>query len=159
VSGPRSPRLLVGLTAGILLAGIGTTVPVGASSPDRSYEVVSCDAAPFTVELPAGIDAECGLLTVPEDRGSPMAEDNRVVLPVVTVQASGEHSGKDPLGVGRDGSWLTSSRRARPTGPGVPVGQTGEDLQSARRLPATRPGACASPGTPGRHVPRDRRAA
>ncbi len=51
----------------------------------------------FEGRIPADLSAECGLLTVPENRTEPMRKGNRVVLPVVIIKASANDPAPDPL--------------------------------------------------------------
>ncbi len=95
----RTPRWLVGAVA---TAVVVTGLAVGPAAAGRGgyqpeFEAVPCTAEQFAGRLPAGIDATCGLLTVPEDRTAPMAQDNRVVLPVVIVHAGTADPPDDPV--------------------------------------------------------------
>ncbi len=93
-------RLLVPTMGGMLvvtgLAATPATAGKGGYTP--RFEVVSCDdTEQFAGRVPADVDAECGLLTVPENRERPIAEGNTVVLPVVVVQATTPDPQDDPV--------------------------------------------------------------
>lgn len=90
-------RLLVPLVAGAFV--VGAAVSPAVAEPrgyQPQFEVVACDSPQFAGRLPDG-EAECGLLTVPENRELPMAGDNVVVLPVVVIAASAEEASADPV--------------------------------------------------------------
>ena len=101
--------VVTGLAAGPAAAGGRGYQP--------DFEVGSCDEEQFAGRLPAGVDAECGLLTVPEDRERPMTEGNTVVLPVVVLKAIAGDPQPDPVlllaggpgGSGIDGSLLSGA--------------------------------------------------
>lgn len=89
------PHAVAGTLVVTSLASGPATANTGGYQP--SFEVVSCDEQQFAGRVPAGADAECGLLNVPEDRTLPMAEGNVVVLPVVVFQATTVSPQPDPV--------------------------------------------------------------
>ncbi len=95
----RPSRLLPPLLAGMLLMGSAAVVPANAGGARDwpVYEEVTCEAPQFDGRLPADLDAECGLLTVPENRKRPMVEGNTVVLPVAILKATGPNPAPDPV--------------------------------------------------------------
>lgn len=94
----RPSRLLPSLLAA-LLVGSAAAVPGNAVGDDVSagYREVSCAAPQFEGRLPEGLDAECGLLTVPENRELPLVAGNSVVLPVAVLTATGPDPAPDPI--------------------------------------------------------------
>lgn len=91
-------RLLVSFLASLLLVGAAVAGPAsagGGSGP--SFEETGCDTPLFAGHIPDGMQAECGLLTVKEDRHSRPGQGNEVVLPVVIIQATGPDPQPDPL--------------------------------------------------------------
>jgi pimeloyl-ACP methyl ester carboxylesterase len=91
-------RLLVSFLAGLLLVGAAVATPASAGGGYRpKFKDVGCDAPLFEGRIPADLSAECGLLTVPENRAEPMRKGNRVVLPVVVIKASSPDPAPDPL--------------------------------------------------------------
>ncbi len=94
----RSWRPLFTFLAGLLLLGVAAPAPATADADEYEFEMVGCDAPQFEGRLPAaGLDVECGLLTVPENRELPMAEGNTVVLPVAVLKATGSDPAPDPI--------------------------------------------------------------
>lgn len=95
---PRSRWSIHAAVTALVVTGLAVgPASAGSGGYQPHFEAVSCETEQFAGRLPAGIDAECGLLTVPEDRTAPMAEDNRVVLPVVIVHASTADPPDDPV--------------------------------------------------------------
>lgn len=90
-------RGLLLLLASLLVVGVAASVPAAADDDSYDFRMVSCDAPQFVGRLPAGMDVECGLLTVPENRDLPMVEGNTVVLPVAIVQSTGTLPAPDPI--------------------------------------------------------------
>lgn len=94
----RLSRLLVSFLAGLLLVGAAIATPASARGSYRpSFEETGCDTPLFNGRIPDGMDAECGLLTVKENRLKRFSEGNKVVLPVVILQAIAKNPRSDPL--------------------------------------------------------------
>lgn len=94
----RLSPVLVAFLAGLLLVGAAVATPATAGGGyTPQYEEVGCDAPQFAGRLPAGMDIECGLLTVPENRDLPMVEGNTVVLPVAVLKSTGSDPAPDPV--------------------------------------------------------------
>jgi pimeloyl-ACP methyl ester carboxylesterase len=93
----RPWRPLFAFMAGLLLVGVTAPVPATAVADGYEFEVVGCDAPQFADRLPADLEVECGLLTVPENRELPMVEGNIVVLPVAILKATGSDPAPDPI--------------------------------------------------------------
>lgn len=90
MSGRMRPwRGLLLLLASLLVVGVAASVPAAADDDSYDFQTVSCDAPQFVGRLPAGMDVECGLLSVPENRDLPIVEGNTVVLPVAILQSRG----------------------------------------------------------------------
>jgi pimeloyl-ACP methyl ester carboxylesterase len=81
-------RLLVSVLAGLLLVGAAVATPASAGGGYRpTYQEVKCNQGLFKGRIPGKLHAECGLLTVKENRLEPFSADNTVVLPVVVIPA------------------------------------------------------------------------
>jgi pimeloyl-ACP methyl ester carboxylesterase len=96
---PRRSSLLASTMAAAVLVGGSVSGPAmaGSGGYQPEFEVVSCESEQFAGRLPAGVDAECGLLTVPENRKLRLGEGNTVVLPVVSFQATTANPHPDPV--------------------------------------------------------------
>ena len=94
----RLSRLLVSFLAGLLLVGAAVATPAAARGGYRpSYEETGCDTPLFEGRIPDGLDAECGLLTVKENRLKRFSTGNKVVMPVVIIKATGANPKADPV--------------------------------------------------------------
>ena len=91
-------RVLLSFLAGLVLVGAAVAVP--ASADDDSlprFDSVRCNQGLFKGRIPGKLHAECGLLTVTENRLEPRSEKNTIVLPVVIIPARAKHAQPDPL--------------------------------------------------------------
>jgi len=93
----RMSRSLMPVLAGLVLVGPAASVSLGAGPDKPTFEVVSCESEQFVDRLPTGMEIECGLLTVAEDRREPMGPGNEVVLPVAVLKATGSDPAPDPI--------------------------------------------------------------
>ena len=109
---------MAGLLVVTGLASVPAAADRGGYQPD--FEVVSCDSEQFAGRLPAGVDAECGLLTVPENRKLRLGEGNTVVLPVVIIQATTADPQRDPVLLLAGGPGLSGIDAFTQSGAGLP---------------------------------------
>lgn len=94
----RLSRLLVSFLAGLMLVGAAVASPASAGDGYRpTYQEVKCNQGLFKGRIPGKLHAECGFLTVKEDRLEPVSADNTVVLPVVIIPARTKAPEPDPL--------------------------------------------------------------
>lgn len=90
-------RVLLSFLAGLLLVGAAVAVPASAGDGALPrYQEVKCTKGLFKGRIPRKLHAECGLLTVTENRRK-RAEGNTVVLPVVIIPARAKNAQPDPL--------------------------------------------------------------
>ena len=120
----RIARVLLAVSVVLLTVGVVSPAQAGRGGYQPDFDVVDCDVEQFAGRLPAGVDAECGLLTVPENRQLPrkrrMAEGNTVVLPVVTIQASTPDPQRDPVLLLTGGPGLSGIDSGTQSGSGLP---------------------------------------
>lgn len=91
-------RLLLTFVAGLLLVGAAVATPAAARGGYQpSFEQTGCDTAHFAGRLPAGMEIQCGLLTVKENRLNAFSMSNKVVLPVAIISSTAAKAKADPV--------------------------------------------------------------